>query len=78
MKENRCESCGLWKIPKIEKCPECNGMMDSFIEGLSLSWKCRNCAYCVATTANKLCYWDGKKYSKECYVKSSICPYAEQ
>lgn len=75
---SRCEICGLWKIEKTEKCPECNGIMDLVIEGLSLSWKCRNCDYGIATTANKLCYWDGKKYPKECYEKSSECPYAEQ
>ena len=39
------------------------------IEGMYLSWKCRDCDYGVVTTANKLCFWDGKKYSKECYEK---------
>ena len=37
---NRCEICGLWKIEKTDQCPECDGMMDLVIEGLSLSWKC--------------------------------------
>lgn len=76
--EKRCEICGLWKIEKTDQCPECDGIMDLVIEGLSLSWKCRDCDYGVATTANKLCFWDRKEYSKECYEKLSECPYAEK
>ena len=75
--ENRCELCGLWKIGKTEQCPECNSTMDLHMEGLSLSWKCRNCDWGIVTTANKLCYLDRKKYPKDCYEKISQCSYAE-
>lgn len=75
--ENRCEICGLWKMDKTDSCPECNGVMDLVIEGLTRSWKCRDCDYGIATTANKLCFWDEKKYSRECYEKSNECPYAK-
>lgn len=76
--EKRCEICGLWKIEKTDQCPECDGIMDLVIEGLCLSWKCRDCDYGVATTANKLCFWDDKKYPKECYEKLAECPYGEK
>lgn len=75
--ENRCEICELWKMDKTDQCPECNGVMDLVIEGLTLSWKCRDCDYAIATTANKLCFWDEKKYSRECYEKLNECPYAK-
>ena len=76
--ENLCEQCGLWKSKATDLCPECHGIMDLEIEGLSLSWNCRNCDFSVATTANKLCFMNGKKYPKECYEKLSECPYSEQ
>lgn len=76
--ENRCDICGLWEIDTTAQCPECGGIIDLAIEGLSLSWTCRECAYAVATTANKLCVWDEKKYPKDCYGKLNTCPYAEK
>lgn len=76
--KNRCKICGLWNITKTDICPECNGIMDLSIEGMSLSWKCRKCDYGIAITANKLCFWDEKKYARDCYEKISECPYAEQ
>lgn len=76
--EKRCEICGLWKIDITDQCPECNGVMDLIIEGLTLSWKCRDCDYGIATMANKLCVWDEKKFPKDCYEKLNECPYAEE
>lgn len=52
--------------------------MDMTIEGVCLSWKCRECSYGVATTAQKLCYWDNKKFSRECYLQITKYPYAEK
>lgn len=75
--ENRCEICGLWKMNKTDQCPECSDVMDLTIERLSLSWKCRDCDYGVATTVYKLCTTDGKKYPKDCYEKLIECPFAE-
>lgn len=78
MKENRCNACGLWKIKIIDKCPECGDNMDLEIKDLSLSWKCRKCEYGVATTANKLCFWDNGNFSEDCYPKlDGECPYGK-
>lgn len=74
---NRCEECGLYKCATTGTCPECKGIMDFDISGISLSWRCRNCSYRISTTANKLCVWDNGKYPKECYNKLSECKYAE-
>ena len=74
---NRCDECGLYKCITTDTCPECNGIMDLDISEVSLSWKCRECSYGIATTANKLCVWDNGKYPKECYNKLSECKYAE-
>ena len=38
----------------------------------------RKCDNEVTTTVNKLCFWDNKQISKECYSKIDICPYAEK
>lgn len=75
---DRCDECGLWNVKKTDSCPECGATMDLSIEGLCLSWQCRKCNYGVATTADKYCFWDEKKISKECYSKIDICPYAER
>lgn len=78
MREDRCEICGFWKSKKIGKCPQCGGVMDLKIEGVCLSWKCRECDYGISTTADKLCFWDGDKYPKEYYSKLNECPYSEK
>ena len=78
IQDDRCKVCGLWKSKKVDMCPACGGKMDFSINGLSLLWKCRDCEYGVATTANKLCAWDNGSYSKECYLKLEECPYSEE
>lgn len=75
---DRCEECGLWNVNETDVCPKCGSTMDLIIDGLSLSWKCRCCDYGIATTANKLCFFDNKKFEKECYSKITDCPYAEK
>ena len=52
--------------------------MDLAIIGEDLSWNCRQCSYSLATTAQKPCYWDNKKFAKECYPQMEKCPYAEK
>ena len=75
---NRCSECGLYKTPQTDICPECGGIMDLAIKGEDLSWSCRQCSYSLATTAQKPCYWDNKKFAKECYPQMEKCPYAEK
>ena len=75
--KDRCEECGFWDIPNTEKCPECGNIVDLSIDDVCMSWKCRKCEYAVAATANKLCYWDAGKYSKENYSKLDTCTYAD-
>lgn len=75
---DRCDECGLWNVQKTDSCPQCGAIMDLSIEGLCLSWQCRECDYGIATTDEKLCFWDDKKISKECYSKIDSCPYAER
>lgn len=78
MEENRCDVCGLWKMEKEDPCPECGDTMDLTIQGRSLSWECRKCGFCIASTANKLCFWDDGNFPKESYPKlDEGCPYAE-
>lgn len=74
---DRCDECGLWNIPKTDSCPDCGNIIDLRIKGVSLSLKCRSCDYVIATTANKLCFWDKDNFSKDCYTKSKDCPYFE-
>lgn len=75
---DRCDECCLWNTQKTDICPECGEMLDLSIEGLCLLWKCRKCDYSVATTVNKLCFWDNKQFSKECYSKIDVCLFAEK
>ncbi len=75
---DRCDECGLWNIQTLSGCSKCGAMMDLRIEGLSLSWNCRNCNYGVATTANKLCVLDNEKFSRENYLKIEVCPYGKR
>ena len=74
---DRCNECGLWNISKIDTCPECGSIMDIIIKGVSLNWKCRSCDYDIATTVNKLCFWDNGSFREKCYTKSEDCPYFE-
>lgn len=74
---DRCEECGFWNIPNTQKCPECGDIVDLSIKGVCITWICRKCQYAVASTANKLCYWDVDKHSKENFSKLDICVYAE-
>lgn len=74
--EDRCSICGLWNVSKTADCPECGAIMDSSIKSLTLSWKCRKCDYGIATMAKLLCFFDNKKFAKECYSKINNCPYA--
>lgn len=75
---DRCKECGLWKAPKTDKCPACGATMDMEIEGLSLSWKCRECDWAAATTAQKLCVMDDEEIKGAFYSKIKSCPYAEE
>ena len=52
--------------------------MDLAIIGEDLSWNCRQCSYGLATTAQRPCYWDNRKFAKECYSQIEKCPYAEK
>ena len=74
---DRCEECGFWNIPNTQKCPECGDIVDLSINGVCIAWICRKCQYAVASTANKLCYWDVDTHSKENFSKLDICVYAE-
>ena len=69
--DNRYVECGLWNTQKTDKCPECSEITDLRMEGLCLSWKCRRWDYAIATTANKLCFWDNGNFSEE-YKNKSI------
>ncbi len=75
-----CYKGGFWNMQTTDSCPTCGAMMDLCIAGLSLSWKCRKCDYGVATTVNKLCFWNNNNnnFSKECYSKIKTCPYREK
>lgn len=75
---NRCSECGLYETPQTDICPECGGIMDLAIIGEDLSWSCRQCSYGFATTAQRPCYWDNRKFAKECYSQIEKCPYAEK
>lgn len=75
---DRCDKCGLYNIQKTNICPKCGSIIDLKIENLCLSWKCRKCNFDVATTVEKLCFWDNGNFSKEYYTKSDVCPYFEE
>lgn len=73
---DRCKECIVTQDVQTGECPECRKIMDLILEGMTLSLKCRECQFEVATTAPYLCFQDGSKYPKECYSKLSECKYA--
>lgn len=73
---DRCEECKLYDAETSSECPGCGGVFELRITDLTLIWECKTCGYGLATTANKLCVWDNKKYGEEAYGKYDICPYA--